>query len=94
VYVLPVVNPVTVTGLAAPLFEPASPPSLDTHDAVKLVIALPLSAPGVKLTWSWPFATLTAVTEVGAAGEPTTTDGVVPDGALVPALLVAVAVQP
>lgn len=52
VYVLPVVNPVTVIGLAGPPLEPPTPPLLDTHDAVKPVIPLPLLAPGVNCTLS------------------------------------------
>jgi hypothetical protein len=49
---LVVVRLVTVSGLAAPVAVPVTPPLLDVHVAVKLVIPLPLFAPGVKLTLS------------------------------------------
>ena len=39
---MPLVRPVTTRGDAAPLRDPAAPPSLEVHVAVKPVIALPL----------------------------------------------------
>src|SRR5437667_10988383 len=50
VYVLPLVRLLTVTGDAAPVWLPGVPPSSDEQLAEKLVIALPLSAPGVNAT--------------------------------------------
>ena len=47
---MPAVRPVTVSGLAAPVFDVVAPPLLDVHVVVKLVIALPLFAPGVNVT--------------------------------------------
>jgi hypothetical protein len=77
VYVLPAVRPNTVSGLADPVIAPVPPPLLDVHVAVKLVIALPLFAPAVKLTINGPIDVVVepeiAFTAVGAAGEPTTT---------------------
>jgi hypothetical protein len=43
---LPTVRPVTVNGLAAPVFDPAKPPLLDVHVAVKLVIVTPATVMG------------------------------------------------
>jgi hypothetical protein len=57
VYVPPVLNPATVIGAAvAPEWAPVlvTPPLLDVHVAVWLVIALPLSAPIVNLTVNEP----------------------------------------
>jgi len=71
VYRLPAVKCATVIGEAVPVFERVAPPLDETHAAVYPVIALPLFAPGVNLTFSEPAATLTAVTCVGAAGAPT-----------------------
>jgi hypothetical protein len=45
---------VTVSGLAAPVFDPRAPPLLDTHVAVWLVIALPLFAPIANVTVNKP----------------------------------------
>ena len=77
---MPVVTAATVIGAAAaPVCTPVfvTPPLLDVHVAVWLVIALPLPAPIVKVTVNEPVATVvepdTAFTAVGAAGEPTTT---------------------
>jgi hypothetical protein len=47
VYVFPVVAAVTVNGDAAPVMVRVMPPFVDTHVAVKLVIALRLFAPTV-----------------------------------------------
>jgi hypothetical protein len=78
-YDLPVVRPVAVIGLALPVVDPVAPPSLDEHEAVKLVIALPLFPPGEKLTFSVPVAVVvdpdTDVTADGDAGDPTITGG-------------------
>jgi hypothetical protein len=75
-----VVTPATVIGAAvAPECVPVlvTPPLLDTHVAVWLVIALPLFAPIVNVTLRDPVAIAvepeTAFTAVGGAGEPTIT---------------------
>ena len=72
VYDFAVVRPVTVTGLAEPEFEPPTPPLLEVHVAVKLIVVPPLSAPGVNDTDSGPVAAVvepdTALTAVGASG--------------------------
>jgi hypothetical protein len=47
----------------------------------------------VKVTRSWPEATFTAATAVGAAGEPTITSALAAEAALVPMALVAVTRQ-
>src|SRR5689334_4061289 len=80
VYVLPVVTAATVIGAAAaPTCVPvlSTPPLLDTHVAVWLVIAAPLFAPMVNVTVSEPVAVVvepdTAFTAVGAAGDPAMT---------------------
>src|SRR4029077_19519452 len=80
VYDLPVVTAATVIGAAvAPACVPVlvTPPLLDTHVAVWLVIALPLFAPIVNVTTNEPVAVVVepdfATTAVGAAGEPTIT---------------------
>jgi hypothetical protein len=52
VYVVPLARPVTTSGLEAPATLRVEPPFDETHVAVKLVIAEPLFAPGVKLTRS------------------------------------------
>jgi hypothetical protein len=97
VYVLAVVRPDTVSGLAVPVCEPATPPSLDVHVAVKLEIALPLLAPAMKLTVNGPVVPVvepdTAFTLVGAAGEPTITGNDDADCALEPTPLMAFAVH-
>ena len=46
------VRPTTVCGLAGPDFDPVTPPVLDMHVAVKLVIIAPLFAPAVNVTFS------------------------------------------
>src|SRR5450631_960844 len=93
VYALPAVRPDTVSGLADPVIAPVPPPLLDVHVAAKLVIALPLFAPGVKVILSCPDATFTALTAVGAEGEPTTTASDATDGKPAPRPLVAVTVH-
>ena len=80
--VAPVCTPVFVT-----------PPLLDVHVAVWLVIALPLLAPIANVTVNGPVAVVvepdTALTPVGAAGEPTTIGNDGTDWGPVPALFVA-----
>jgi hypothetical protein len=97
VYVLPVVRPDNAIGLALPVCVAVAPPLLETHEAVKLVIAAPLLAPEVKLTVAPPVAfvvdAVTAATAVGGAGDPTITAADAVDGLPVPAAFVAVAVQ-
>ena len=100
VYVLPVVTAATVIGAAvAPECTPVfvTPPSLDVHVAVWLVIALPLLAPIVNVTVNEPVATVvepdTAFTFVGAAGEPTITAGDAADARPAPRALVALTVH-
>ena len=97
VYVFAVVRPDTVSGLAGPVCEPAPPPSLDVHVAVKPEIALPLLAPAVKLTVNGPDVPVvepdSAFTFVGAAGEPTITANDAADCALEPTAFVALTVH-
>jgi len=95
---VPVVNPLTVTGLVAPVAPPSAPPFDETQVTVKFEIGAPLSAPGVNDTTSGPVAIVVApgaaLTLVGASGTPAGTklfDAA--DGALVPTPFVAVAVQ-
>jgi hypothetical protein len=90
---LPFVSPVTSIGDPLPLSLPDVPPLPDAHDAVKLVIALPLSAPGVKATETdaSPRVTLVMVGGSGTAAGMTGSDG--REALLVPIALVAVAVQ-
>jgi len=70
VYLLPAVRRVTVSGVRVPVFERATPPLLDVHEAVYPVIARPLLAPDRNDTRSEPAATLVVATRVGAAGDP------------------------
>jgi hypothetical protein len=94
---LPVVRPVTLIGLKFPVTDPGAPPSLDEHDAVKLVIALPLLALGVKPTLRFPVAVVVEpdidVTFTGDAGEPTITGGDGADAGPAPRAFVAVIVH-
>jgi hypothetical protein len=92
VYALPALRPVTVSGLAAPLLALATPPFDDVHVAAYDETAAPLFAPAVNVTRSAPAATFTAVTPVGAAGEPTITPGA-PAGGPVPREFVAFTVH-
>lgn len=97
-YVRAVVSPGTVRGLAVPLTEPAAPPSLELHAAVKLVMALPLLVPGVKLTVNGPVVAFDvpgrAFTLVGAPGAPTTAGAEGVDAGPVPRAFLAVTVHP
>ena len=75
---MPVVTAATVIGTAvAPEWVPVlvTPPLLDTHVAVWLVIALPLFAPFTNVIVNEPVAVVVEVeaafTELGAAGAPT-----------------------
>ena len=65
------------------------PPFVDVQVAAKLVIALPLFAPGVNDTRNEPTAVSTAVTAVGATGEPAITAPDSDDWAPVPAAFTA-----
>ncbi|HTK15444.1 MAG TPA: hypothetical protein VL769_03550 [Acidimicrobiia bacterium] len=93
VYVLPFVRLVTSIGEPLPLSLPDVPPLLDVHDAAKDVIALPLSAPGVKATETEasPRVTPVMVGGSGTAAGMTGSDG--REAVLVPTALVAVTVQ-
>jgi hypothetical protein len=90
---LALVSPVTVIGEAVPVSVPAAPPSSEVQLAEKLVIALPLSAPGVNATKTdvLPRVTLEMVGASGAAAGMTLADA--DEGALVPIALVAVTVH-
>jgi hypothetical protein len=85
---LPVVRPVRVRGLAVPDFEPVTPPFVEVQVAVKLVIALPLLAPGVNDTVNGPVDVVvepvTALTAAGGTGVPALTGGVAADWGPVP----------
>jgi hypothetical protein len=70
-----------------------APPLLEVHVAVWLMMALPLLAPMVKETLICPAATLSAVTFVGAAGDPTTTGSDAVDARPAPRELVAFTVH-
>ena len=70
---MPVVSPDTVTGPDAADAVRVVPPFVDVQVAVKLVIALPLFAPGVNDTRNEPATASTACTAVGAKGEPAIT---------------------
>ena len=69
-------------GLALPVADPGAPPSVEAHDAVNPVTALPLAAPGVKLMLSGPVAEVVEpeakLTADGGAGDPTMTAGEAP----------------
>ena len=88
---MPLVSPVTVSGLTAPVV--VKPPGLEV--AVKSNIGLPPVAPGVKVTVACVLPAV-AVPIVGAAGT-VTTAGVTAleaaDAGPVPATLVAVTVK-
>ena len=97
---MPVVSDATVIAAAvAPEWVPlfVMPPLLDVQVAVWLVIALPLSAPSVKVTTNEPVVVVvdpdTAFTPVGAAGAPTVTGSDGADAKLVPRAFVAVTLQ-
>ena len=87
------VNPVTVIGDAVSVSVPDAPPVLDVQVAEKLVMVLPLLAPGVKATDTdaAPPVTLVIVGAAGAAAGTTVADA--DDGPLVPTTLVAVTVH-
>jgi hypothetical protein len=97
-YVLAVVTADTVIGAAAaPMWTPVfvTPPLLDTHVAVWLVIALPLSAPIVNVTVNDPVTVVvepdTVLTAVGGPGTfATVTAFDATDGGPVPEAVVAV----
>jgi hypothetical protein len=90
---LALVSPVTVIGDAVPVSVPAAPPSSEVQLAEKLVIALPLFAPGVNATETdvSPRVTLVIVGASGAAAGTTLADA--DEGTLVPIALVAVTVH-
>jgi hypothetical protein len=94
---LDVVSPDTVTGLPGPVFEAATPPSLDVHETVKAVIALPLVAPGENVTVKGPVVAVdepgAAFTLVGAPGDPTASGADRTDGGPSPRAFVAVTVH-
>jgi hypothetical protein len=98
VYVFAVVTAATVIGAAAaPTCVPVlvTPPLLDVHVAVWLVIALPLSAPIVNVTVNEPVAAAvefdTAFTPLGGLGaSATVTELDAADEAPVPKAFVAV----
>jgi hypothetical protein len=87
------VSPVTVIGDAAAASVPAAPPSSEVQLAEKLVIALPLLAPGVNATETevLPRVALVIAGAPGAAAGTTLADA--GEGALVPIALVAVTVH-
>ncbi|HTK16950.1 MAG TPA: hypothetical protein VL769_11200, partial [Acidimicrobiia bacterium] len=72
---------------------PAAPPSSEVQLAAKLVIALPLSAPGVNATETdaFPLVTLVTVGALGSAAGTTLADA--GDGLPAPSTLLAVTVQ-
>jgi hypothetical protein len=94
VYVLDVVSPDTVIGLAGPVFDAATPPSLDAHETAKAVTALPLVGPGENVTVNGPVVAVdepgAAFTLVGAPGEPTTSGADRADGGPSPRAFVQV----
>ena len=65
-------SPPTVIGLAVAVADLVAPPLLDVQLTVKLVIGLPLLAPGVKATISGP---VVPVVDPGTARTPTGGDG-------------------
>jgi hypothetical protein len=87
------VRPVTRTGDAVSESVPGAPPSSEVQLAEKLVIVLPLSAPGVNATETevLPRVALVIVGALGAAAGTTLPDAA--EGALVPIALVAVTVH-
>ena len=87
------VSPVTVIGDAVPVLVPAAPPSSDVQLAEKLVIVLPLSAPGVNATDTDASPRVTLVIDGAAGAAAGITLAEAADGALVPITLVAVTVQ-
>ena len=93
VYRPPFVRLLTVMGDAVPVLEPGVPLLVDVHDAVKVRIVLPLSAPAVNATEieALPRVTLVIVGASGAAATRTGSDAV--DALLVPTALVAVTVH-
>ena len=107
VYVLAVESDVNLSGDAGPAFARVAPPFADTQVAVKLVIALPLLAPGVKETVAGPVDAVvepeTARTAVGGLGRRSATSAVsqlilgkvlVPRATGVPVSLSAVSMRP
>jgi hypothetical protein len=68
VYVLPFVRPGTTIGLDVPVCEPITPPSLEVHDAVYPVIAVPPSLAGAEKETVPDVFPRTAVPIVGAPG--------------------------
>ena len=87
------VRPVTVNGDAEPDRAPVAPPSLDVHDAVYEVIALPLLFGAVNETTIWWFPRVTDGCAGASGTEAGTTAADGADGLLVPIALVAVTVQ-
>jgi hypothetical protein len=80
-----------VIGLAAFVATCVVPPFGDVHVAVKLLMALPLLAPGVKETMTDPVAEAVfdlALTAVAGAGEPTITGADAAEAGLAPRALV------
>ena len=80
-------------GDAEPVLVPGVPPLADVQLAEKLVMVLPLSAPGVNATEieALPRVALVIVGALGAAAGTTAADAA--DGLLVPSALVAVTVH-
>lgn len=83
----------TVSGDAAPVFVPVTPPFDDVHVAVKLVMAAPLFAPAVNETRICPAAVFSSAMPVGAAGDPTITDNEGAEASPAPRAFVAFTLQ-
>ena len=86
-------SPVTSIGAAADpvwMADFVTPLLLDVHVAVCLWIALPLSAPIVKVTRSVPDKIFAATTAVGGAGEPTIIGPDAADASPIPRAFLAV----
>lgn len=96
-YLLAVVIPVTCTGLAAAVALRVTPPSLDVHDALNPVMALPFVVPAMNDTTTEPVAAEVVLekarTNVGAPGDPGMIVFDVTDATLLPEALVALTVH-
>lgn len=79
---MPAVSPDTVAGLAVALIVFAAPAFDGVHAIVYPVIAAPLLAGAVKVSFNDPDATFAALCVAGAAGAPTIT---APEAAFGPA---------
>jgi hypothetical protein len=93
VYVLPFVSELTVSGEVAPDAVRVVPPSLDTHVAVKPVMALPPLAFAVKTNVAELAPGVVDVSEGASGTVPATNDAEALDAALSPMVLVAATVQ-